>query len=279
MLKHFSCILLLLAMRFSFAQELSGTQKIPAEVEAGKSFIIETTINRGRLTGFVIFFQPLPQGATVKEIESKGGTFSSSENGARIIWLAPPAETTYTISFQVTVPKDTSGSETLVAQISYLSDGNTRKTYDLEAKTITIVNSAATVKTVPPTVIIAPTKDTNVIIEKTKTIEPATPVKEIANNAITKTVTTSPTTPIEPITTKPTPIVKTYRVQVGAYSLKPKLAGVPELYTIVLDNGITKYFSGNFDSIENAGKRKMEMIEQGFKGAFIVTFENGKIVK
>jgi hypothetical protein len=54
---------------------------------------------------------------------------------------------------------------------------------------------------------------------------------------------------------------------------------VPEITTVVLENGITKYFSGNFSIYEDAVKRRKEMVEKGFQGAFIVAFENGKIVK
>jgi hypothetical protein len=72
---------------------------------------------------------------------------------------------------------------------------------------------------------------------------------------------------------------KTYRVQIGAFSQKPKLDGVTEPSSVLLDNGMTKYFSGNFKTYEEAKKRKTEMIEKGFTGAFIVSFENGKIVK
>ena len=70
-----------------------------------------------------------------------------------------------------------------------------------------------------------------------------------------------------------------YRVQIGAFSAKPKIDGVPEVTTLVLENGITKYFSGNYSTYEEALKRKKEMVEKGFQGAFIVAFEGDKIVK
>ncbi len=82
-----------------------------------------------------------------------------------------------------------------------------------------------------------------------------------------------------PTAAVPTIAGKTYRVQIGAFSAKPKIEGVSEISTVVLDNGITKYFSGNFSNYEEAVKRKKSVLEKGFTGAFIVSFQDGKIVK
>ena len=65
-----------------------------------------------------------------------------------------------------------------------------------------------------------------------------------------------------PVTAIPSSAGKTFRVQIGAFTSKPKtLNGVPELSTVVLDNGITKCFSGNFATYEAAAKRKKELID------------------
>ena len=82
-----------------------------------------------------------------------------------------------------------------------------------------------------------------------------------------------------PTTAVPSSIGRTYRVQIGAFNLKPVINGVSDISTITLDNGMTKYFSGNFTTYEEAAKHKKAVIEKGFQGAFIVAFENGKIVK
>jgi hypothetical protein len=52
--------------------------------------------------------------------------------------------------------------------------------------------------------------------------------------------------------------------------MKPHLEGIPEQLSILLDNGMTKYFSGNFKNYDEAVKRKKEMVDKGFSGAFIV---------
>ena len=92
-------------------------------------------------------------------------------------------------------------------------------------------------------------------------------------------------TPVVTTTTTKAPVTatstagKTYRVQIGAFMQQPHVSGVPQLTKVVLDNGMTKCFSGNFSTYDEAVKRKKEMIEKGFAGAFIVSFEGGKMVK
>ncbi|MBA3706045.1 MAG: SPOR domain-containing protein, partial [Bacteroidetes bacterium] len=111
----------------------------------------------------------------------------------------------------------------------------------------------------------------------------AEPAKEetkiIPSEPIKKEAKTPPTKANVPVTAIPSSMGKTYRVQVGAFNSKPALKGVPEPSKVVLDNGTTKYFSGNFATYAEAARRKKQLIEKGFSGAFVVSFENGKIVK
>ena len=52
------------------AQDITGTQKIPTRALPGTDFIVETTINKGKINGFMKFFQEIPEGFTATEIES-----------------------------------------------------------------------------------------------------------------------------------------------------------------------------------------------------------------
>ena len=91
-------------------------------------------------------------------------------------------------------------------------------------------------------------------------VEPVKIVKPIVNNTISTTN-------------------KRYTVQVGAFVKKQKMVGVPELFEIAAEGGVTKYLSGKFDTHEQAATRRTEMIKKGFDGAFIVVLEDGKLVK
>ena len=94
MLKYFNFLLLVFITSSIAGQEITATQKIPANIMPGTDFIVETTVNRGTVTGFMKFFQELPQGFTATDIESKGGSFTYADNGAKIVWIAPPSEAT-----------------------------------------------------------------------------------------------------------------------------------------------------------------------------------------
>ncbi len=71
------------------------------------------------------------------------------------------------------------------------------------------------------------------------------------------------------------------RVQLGAYrqSLGDKLfKRVPDLVTIKGKDGLTRYYTGSFTDVNEAARHKVEMSLNGFQGAFLVAFKNGKRV-
>lgn len=296
-MKQFVFSFLILVTAGAFAQDLTATQTFPSSVAAGSTFTVEININRGSINGFMKFFQELPAGFTATEIDSKGGSFSFADNGAKVVWIAPPNEPTYTVSYKVTVPADASGTKNITAKFSYINN-NERKIFDFEPKIITIggagsattpaVTTSVATKQPPITekqpAVVPPVKNTPttpVAAEKpTSTAQvPAKSTNPATLPASTKTEAAAVPASKVPVTAVPSSTGKTYRVQIGAFSAKPKVEDVKEISTIVLDNGITKYFSGNFATIEEATKRKEEVSKKGFPGAFIVSFENGKIAK
>jgi hypothetical protein len=327
MRKSFTLVFTLFVLHYSFSQEITATQKFPETVNSGGEYTVEIIINKTNINGFVKFFQGIPEGCIAKSIESKGGNFSFSDGGAKIIWINLPSENEFTISYQVSVPKEVSGIKNINGKIAYVIN-NERKVLDLETKTIKIGSGDLTKKKEivlatsgnqtksnsspigqPKEEIKIPTKINSDSISK-KTIIPINTSKEknvdfkslaiapenettkerksiITNSTpvnTTKTKKTAegiklPSNSNLPITAVPSSMGKTFRVQIGAFNLKPIINNVPELSKVVLENGVTKYFSGNFTTYEQAAKHKKIMIENGFEGAFIVSFENGKIIK
>lgn len=302
MIRQFVFGFLILVTAGAFAQDLTATQNVPTTAAAGSSFTVEININRGSINGFMKFFQELPPGFTASEIDSKGGSFSFADNGAKVVWIAPPNEPTYTISYKVNVPADASGPKVLNAKFSFINN-NERKIFEFEPKTITIGGSGAVASTPTPVKTAqigstTPAKVSTPIAEKTPATPPAeketaaavpsskptnppttTPAKEASTPMVAQKKETVTPSATKPATSTPASAGKTYRVQIGAFSAKPKLGDVQDITTVVLDNGITKYFSGNFATVEEATKRKEEVAKKGFPGAFVVAFENGKIAK
>lgn len=69
-----------------------------------------------------------------------------------------------------------------------------------------------------------------------------------------------------------------FRVQIGAFTkpLSPSIfKAVPDLLAIKGDDGITRYYSGAFTDIYKASERKIQMLELGFEGAFVVAYQGG----
>lgn len=70
-----------------------------------------------------------------------------------------------------------------------------------------------------------------------------------------------------------------FRIQIGAYDkkLSPKIfKEVPDVINVTTPDGLTRYYSGSFTTIDKAAEHKINMLEKGFESAFIVAYKNGK---
>ncbi|HEY0976760.1 MAG TPA: hypothetical protein VGE21_04770 [Flavobacteriales bacterium] len=71
------------------------------------------------------------------------------------------------------------------------------------------------------------------------------------------------------------------RVQLGAFREKmgDKLfQGIPNIVKLTGEDGLTRYYTGSFSDVNDAARHKVEMLLQGFNGAFLVAFKDGKRV-
>jgi hypothetical protein len=276
MIKKITYLLFIFFSLSCYSQDLTATLKTDNSVVPGKDIFVEITINKPGLNGFMKYFQELPEGFSASAVETKGGDFTFADKGAKIIWVSPPSDDQMIISYKITTPLNASGTINVGGKFSYVVS-NERRVFDIVPQTVSLGKSAPTVVAKEPVkeqIKETPVKENPVIetkpkLEGTKTTEPKKETPPVVNTTPAKAPATAAT--IAP--------GRTYRVQIGAFSSKPKIDGVFELTTIVLDNGVTKYFSGNFKTYEEAAKRKKEMIDKGFQGAFVVSFESGKIVK
>ncbi len=78
--------------------------------------------------------------------------------------------------------------------------------------------------------------------------------------------------------TKSSSIETTYSVQIGAYRRNPKRNGVKEFHKYAKADGVKKYLSGDFKTLTEAEKRKIELIQMGITEAYVVIFIDGKPV-
>lgn len=256
MLKEILFIGLLFLYKTSICQDVTVTQSIPSSAIPGNDMVVEITINKGTLTGFMKYFQEVPEGFTATDIDSKSGSFTFAENGIKIVWLSPPSDASFVISYKINIPASATGNKSFSGKISYILE-NERKAFEIEPSTVSF--GSADVADIKPA------------------LSSPDPLKEIPKTETSKTEMPTPTK--VPATATVQNIGKTYRVQIGAYNLNPAISNVLEISKIVLDNGMTKYFSGNFTSYDEAVKRKAEVTSKGFPGAFVVQFQDGKILK
>src|SRR4051812_48359581 len=110
MLKKLSLLLVLLFPFFMNAQDVTATVKVPANASPGNDITIEITINKGEVNGFMKYFQPIPEGYSTNEVDSKTGSFTFADNGAKIIWISPPAAPQFVVVYKITVPSNATGS-------------------------------------------------------------------------------------------------------------------------------------------------------------------------
>jgi hypothetical protein len=73
-----------------------------------------------------------------------------------------------------------------------------------------------------------------------------------------------------------------FRVQVGAfrYELNDNIfAGINDIIALKGDDGLTRYMTKSYDSIEQAAVRKVELLLRGFVGAFISAYRDGQRIQ
>lgn len=286
-IKHAACLFFVHFLLFysSYAQ-LTAFQKAPATAAPGASFIVKLSINRGAVDGFMKFSQALPEGYTALEIDSKNGDFRFENNETKIIWLKAPQEKAYTVSYKIKVPEGANGVITLTGKIVYVTAKNERKVFDFPAEKITISKTPGkTITTVAKSneTEVKPTikEKKDVAIAEKKTTQPAVPP------AVSNKVETTPLirrknfgflkggqepaeNELDTWSHFPLPQTK-FRVQIGAFRQPAIIKNVPDHSTLRV-NEITKHFSGSFATYEQATERKTQMIEKGYKDAFIVEF-------
>ncbi len=70
-----------------------------------------------------------------------------------------------------------------------------------------------------------------------------------------------------------------YRVQVGAFRnrLSKKIfRDVPGIIMVPFEDGLSRYYTNSYANFKDAAKVKVDMLERGYQGAFIVAFREGR---
>ncbi len=143
MVKRMKSLLLLMFVLTSgiYAQTaIDINMDLPAEVEAGKSFIVSIQLQKGALEEFSRFQQELPEGLTAEQISSGTADYSFEKQRIRYIWLKLPPEELINLSYKVNVHQRLKGSFSLDGEFSYVEE-NERKMVDVGTDLVTIIPS------------------------------------------------------------------------------------------------------------------------------------------
>jgi len=111
----------------AFAQDVKVISKIPAEVEVGKEFTVELTIDKGDVSGFAKLQQELPSGLMAVPNNPNGSTFSFKDQKVKFLWMALPGDKVFKVSYNIKADASALGDQILEGSFSFIKDNETQK--------------------------------------------------------------------------------------------------------------------------------------------------------
>ncbi len=209
------------------------------QLTEGGEIVVTVEINKGSATGIAKLVEDIPFGLKAFEGESVGGVFSFEQQKLKIVWLDIPAKQIFTVSYKLKPTGELGKDYHIVGRFLYVVADKREEFVLPDALLFGKASTAVAVENV------------NGVSDKKDTAAP----DESTQNY-------------------------TYKVQLGAYSVKKDDALFNGLQDITVEqgNGVYRYFTGSFNSKEEALKRAQEAKDKGFPGAHIKPFKDGKMV-
>lgn len=133
----FNTIAVFLFSFFFGDSPVSITGNFPKNVKPNTEFTAEILIKKSEIGGFAKLQFVVPQGFTVKEMDSKTGNFSFTNNIAKIIWMVIPTETDFTVKFILIADPSAIGLHSITSKFSY-TDNNEKAFAEMTPVEITI---------------------------------------------------------------------------------------------------------------------------------------------
>lgn len=166
------------------------TGNFPKSAKAGSEFPAEIVVKKGAIGGFAKLQIEVPQGLTIKEVDSKGATFSFDSGLAKYIWTSAPQEPEFTIKIMVSVSPSASGAKTIASKYSYVNN-NAKEVVEMAPAEVMIGDGADVAAATP---------------DNTTSTESSTPAT--TTPAATETIAATPPpadNTTAPVTTTPPP--------------------------------------------------------------------------
>jgi hypothetical protein len=278
---------------------VSCVRKVPSNV--GADFLVELNINKGNLTGFAKLLETLPTGFTAVSGESKGASFSFSDQKVKFVWVSMPTETEFKVTYKVIVAAPAGSNLPMDGVFSYIENDETKK--------FTIPTSIVSVG--PGSTYLPPPVATNLLKETPKTDsvkKTETPVVAVDNTATPVTppvtgpvvATNTVVKPTEPVVTRETPTPDknekvlaattipvpqgdvNYRVQIAALHRAVEANMLATRYNLnesvitEMAQGFTKYTVGSHKEYKSAHDAREVIKSKGVVGPFVTAYNIGK---
>lgn len=129
------------------------TGNFPKSVKIATEFTAEIKVNKGNIGGFAKLQLEVPQGFTVKEMDSKNGNFSFAGTIAKIIWTSTPSDPEFTVKFSISADASAAGIKTITSKFSYVNNNN-KEVVEMTPVEITVgdvvAETPATTSETPP---------------------------------------------------------------------------------------------------------------------------------
>jgi len=117
------------------------TGNFPKAAKPNTEYPVEIKVNKGSVSGFAKLQVEVPQGVTLKEVESKGGNFSFAAGIGKIIWTATPGDAEFTVKFMMVSDASVSGSKTIASKFSYVNN-NAKEVVEMTPAEVTFGDGA-----------------------------------------------------------------------------------------------------------------------------------------
>ncbi len=132
-----------------FTQDVSVSDNTPVNLAPGESVVVEVRISKSEISGFAKLQLELPEGLTASPIETKGASFTFSQQKAKFIWMTLPESPEIIIKYNLVAAASAQGSKTISGFFSYIDD-NDRIDYSITPRTVLIGGEAPIVENVGP---------------------------------------------------------------------------------------------------------------------------------
>ena len=223
----------------------------------------------------------IPENFKAEELNSATGNFICEDGKLRIIWLTMPDGESFRAEYKLVYQGTASGSFDLGGKFYYVKEGK-RTEYKLTSSSVKIVEKSNSKEEVEvpkiTTKSIDPKEESSVSTTDSKDTEKENSSEETENNNddVVEDKSDDKSDEITKSETLKSEVV--FKVQLGVFSTEKDLevfGDLPEVHFIKVGN-LYKYYSGKFTSEYEARSNIEKAQSNGFTGAFLVRFKDGK---